>query len=61
MLAGYVAVTVVAAMAYACAAVSAGAHIRARDYRLLAWVNWAAFFSLAVAALVVGLAYHGPW
>jgi len=121
MLAGYVAVTVVAAMAYACAAVlnfthnksvaetaerlrvpvswqvrlgfllaagslglvagfavpalgtaaacglvlyflsAAGAHIRARDTRLLAWVNWAAFFSLAVAALVVGLAYHGPW
>lgn len=40
---------------------AAGAHIRARDTRLLAWVNWAAFFSLAVAALVVGLAYHGPW
>ena len=40
---------------------AAGAHIRARDTRLLAWVNWAAFFFLAVAALVVGLAYHGPW
>jgi hypothetical protein len=40
---------------------AAGAHIRARDTRLLAWINWAAFFSLAVAALVVGLAYHGPW
>ncbi len=40
---------------------AAGAHIRARDTRLLAWVNWAAFFSLAVAALVVGPAYHGPW
>jgi hypothetical protein len=40
---------------------AAGAHIRARDTRLLAWLNWAAFFSLAVAALVVGLAYHGPW
>lgn len=40
---------------------AAGAHLRARDTRLLAWVNWAAFFSLAVAALVVGLAYHGPW
>ena len=38
-----------------------GAHIRARDTRLLAWVNWAAFCALAVAALVVGLAYHGPW
>jgi hypothetical protein len=121
MLAAYVAVTVVAAIAYACAAVlnfthntsiaetaerlrvpmswqvplgfllaagslglvagftvpvlgtaaacglvlyflcAAGAHIRARDTRLLAWLNWAAFFSLAVAALAVGLAYHGPW
>jgi DoxX-like family len=40
---------------------AAGAHIRARDTRLLAWINWAAFFSLAVAALVVGLAYRGPW
>ena len=40
---------------------AAGAHIRARDTRLLAWVNWAAFFLLAVAALVVGLVYHGPW
>ena len=40
---------------------AAGAHIRARDTRLPAWVNWAAFFSLAVAVLVVGLAYHGPW
>jgi DoxX-like family len=40
---------------------AAGAHIRARDTRLLNWVNWAAFFSLAVAALVVGLAYRGPW
>jgi hypothetical protein len=43
---------------FACAA---GAHIRARDTRLLNWVNWAVFFSLAVAALVVGLAYRGPW
>jgi hypothetical protein len=40
---------------------AAGAHIRARDTRLLNWVNWAAFFSLAVAALVAGLAYHDPW
>jgi hypothetical protein len=40
---------------------AAGAHIRARDTRLLNWVNWGAFFSLAVAALAVGLAYHGPW
>jgi len=39
---------------------AAGAHIRARDTRLLAWVNWAGFFLLAVAALVVGLAYRGP-
>jgi DoxX-like family len=38
---------------------AAGAHIRARDTRLLNWVNWAAFFSLAVAALAVGLAYRG--
>ena len=40
---------------------AAGAHIRARDTRLLSWVNWAAFFSLAVAALAVGLTYRGPW
>jgi hypothetical protein len=40
---------------------AAGAHIRARDTRFLNWVNWAAFFSLAVAALAVGLAYRGPW
>jgi hypothetical protein len=40
---------------------AAGAHTRARDTRLLAWINWAAFFLLAVAALVVGLTYHGPW
>jgi hypothetical protein len=39
---------------------AAGAHIRARDTRLLDWINWAAFFSLAVAALVVGLAYRSP-
>ena len=38
---------------------AAGAHIRARDTRLLNWINWSAFFSLAVAALVVGLAYRG--
>lgn len=40
---------------------AAGAHIRARDTVLLAWVNWAAFFSMSVAALAVGLAYHDPW
>jgi hypothetical protein len=40
---------------------AAGAHIRARDTLLLAWVNWAAFFSLAVAALVLGQVHHGPW
>ena len=40
---------------------AAGAHIRARDTRIVAWLNWAAFYLLAVAALVVGLAYHGPW
>jgi hypothetical protein len=41
---------------FLCAAV---AHIRARDTRLLAWINWFAFFFLAVAALVVGLVYRG--
>jgi hypothetical protein len=40
---------------------AAGAHIRARDTRPLAWLNCAAFFALAVAALVMGLGYHGPW
>jgi len=40
---------------------AAGAHMRARDTRLLNWVSWAVFFSLAVAALAVGLAYRGPW
>lgn len=39
---------------------AAGAHIRARDTRLSSWINWLAFFSLAVAALVVGLVYRGP-
>jgi hypothetical protein len=34
-----------------------GAHLRARDYRI---GPWAVFFSLAVAALAVNLAYHGP-
>lgn len=38
---------------------AAGAHIRARDSLVSAWVNWFAFFALAVAVLVVGLAYHG--
>ncbi|MGW4965874.1 DoxX family protein [Nonomuraea sp. NPDC004186] len=32
------------------------AHLRARDYHFGAW---AVFFSLAVAALAVNLAYHG--
>lgn len=40
---------------------AAGAHIRGRDTRLLSWINWSAFFSLAVAALVLGLAYRSPW
>ena len=40
---------------------AAGAHIRARDTRLLNWVNWCAFFALALAALVVDLAYRNPW
>jgi hypothetical protein len=39
---------------------AAGAHIRARDTSLVNWINWAVFFLLAVAALVVGLVYHGP-
>jgi uncharacterized membrane protein len=34
-----------------------GAHLRARDYHV---GPWAVFFSLAVAALAVNLAYHGP-
>ena len=38
---------------------AADAHIRARDTPLLNWINWSAFFSLAVAALVVALAYRG--
>jgi hypothetical protein len=39
---------------------AAGAHIRARDTGPLAWINWSAFFSLAVAALVMALAYRSP-
>ena len=39
---------------------AAAAHINARDTRLLDWINWSAFFSLAVAALVVALAYRSP-
>lgn len=35
-----------------------GAHLRVRDYQL---GPWAVFCSLALAALVVNLAYHGPW
>lgn len=38
---------------------AAGAHIRARDRLVSAWVNWFAFFALSVAVLAVGLAYHG--
>ena len=38
---------------------AAGAHVRARDTRLLSWINWCAFSSLAVAALIVGLLYRG--
>lgn len=40
---------------------AAAAHIRARDGQIPSWVNWAVFFLLAVAALVVGLAYHTAW
>ncbi|MEV4114143.1 DoxX family protein [Nonomuraea sp. NPDC049695] len=34
------------------------AHLRARQYH---FGPWALFFSAAVAALAVNLAYHGPW
>lgn len=39
---------------------AAGAHLRARDTRLASWANWSVFFALAVATLVLSLAYHGP-
>ncbi len=39
---------------------AAGVHVRARDTLLSSWLNWSAFFSLAVAALEVGVAYRGP-
>ncbi|MEV0272344.1 DoxX family protein [Hamadaea sp. NPDC050747] len=39
---------------------AAAAHVRVRDTRPSHWGNWAAFFALAVATLVVALAYHGP-
>jgi hypothetical protein len=35
-----------------------GVHLRARNYQ---FGPWAGFLSLAVAALVVNLAYHGTW
>jgi hypothetical protein len=35
-----------------------GAHLRVRSRRL---AGWAGFFSVAVAALVVNLGYHGLW
>ena len=35
---------------------AAGAHIWARDTRVVSWLNWMVFFLLAVAALVVTLA-----
>lgn len=34
------------------------AHLRVRSRQL---AGWAVFFSVAVAALAVNLAYHGPW
>ncbi|MET8245734.1 hypothetical protein ABZV31_15715 [Streptomyces sp. NPDC005202] len=34
-----------------------GAHLRAHDHHFGAW---AAFFGLAVAALALNLAHHGP-
>jgi hypothetical protein len=39
---------------------AAAAHWRARDTQLASWVNWAVFFSLAVAVLVVAVGYRGP-
>jgi uncharacterized membrane protein len=39
---------------------AAAVHVRARDTLLSSWIDWSAFFSLAVAALVVGIAYRGP-
>lgn len=35
-----------------------GAHLRVHDR---GFGPWALFFSLAVAALVVNVTYHGPW
>jgi len=35
-----------------------GAEVRARNHQ---FGQWALFFSLAVAALTVNLAYHRPW
>lgn len=32
---------------------AAGVHIKARDTHLPSWINWFAFFSLSIAALVV--------
>jgi hypothetical protein len=40
---------------------ASAAHIRARDRQIAGWANWAAFFLLAVATLVVGLSYGGHW
>jgi hypothetical protein len=37
---------------------AAGFHLRARDTQVSSWVNWVAFFLLAVAALGVDLAYR---
>ncbi|MFI5694619.1 DoxX family protein [Kribbella sp. NPDC051586] len=34
---------------------AAAFHIRAHDTRLSAWINWAVFFTLALAALVAAL------
>ncbi|WP_432875501.1 DoxX family protein [Kribbella sp. CA-245084] len=39
---------------------AAAAHLRAHDTRVSAWLNWAAFFTLSVAALAAALADHGP-
>jgi hypothetical protein len=38
-----------------------GAHLRVRDYHPGRLANAAIFLALAVAALAMGLAYHGAW
>jgi len=38
-----------------------GAHLRVHDYDRGRLGNAVTFLALAVAALAIGLAYHGPW